>query len=113
MNRDRRNVLRAWVLVLQLGLVNISAIAICLLIGWALKTYAGVDVMVGMVIFGIICGFVASFRMAYHEVGGDDEETRQRLGIYDRKTPEEEPLPDEREQLQAEWEELQKKKDQW
>ena len=85
MDNGRKEIHRAWLLILQLGLTGICAIGICIVIGLLLKEYAGIDIMLFMCVFGVVCASASVYRLASAHAGSDDELTRTVEGIYDRE----------------------------
>lgn len=84
MESDKKSVMRAWVLVLQLGLTAIAPIILCIAAAVVLKNYYQIDLMLPLCIVGIVTGTYSSYRMAAGAVGKDDEVTDKTSGIYDR-----------------------------
>ncbi len=86
MDKERSSVLKAWVLIIQLGLTVIAPIVLCVGVGVYLKTYQDTDVLLLLSIVGILAGASGAWRMAAKYVGKDDEETTILSGMYDKDT---------------------------
>jgi hypothetical protein len=111
MNEKKDAPLRNWVLILQLGLTAITPIILCVALGWYLKHYQGLDLMLLLSLLGIVSGSVSAWRMAARYAGKDDEETQMLSGIYDRperleKLDAEDPLMEEYQRNNQEREKL-------
>jgi|GEM_PF-3285118 len=81
-NEGKRQVVKAWTMVLQLGLIVIANVAVFVIIGMLLDHLFGWSVTVWMVFIGLICGVAQAFRQAYTLVGTNDENNL--AGIYER-----------------------------
>jgi F0F1-type ATP synthase assembly protein I len=111
MNEKKDSPLRSWVLILQLGLTAITPIILCVALGWYLKHYQGLDLMLLLSLLGIVSGSVSAWRMAARYAGKDDEETQMISGIYDglghsEKPDTEDPLMEEYQRNNQEREKL-------
>ena len=79
---SKRQVVKAWTMVLQLGLIVIANVAVFVIIGMLLDHFFGWSITVWMVFVGLICGLAQMFRQAYTLVGKNDENNL--AGIYER-----------------------------
>ena len=79
---EKRQVVKAWTMVLQLGLIVIANVAVFVIIGMLLDHLFGWSVTVWMVFVGLICGVAQLFRQAYTLVGKNDENNL--AGVYER-----------------------------
>ena len=81
-NEGKRQVVKAWTMVLQLGLIVIANVAVFVIIGMLLDHVFGWSITVWMVFVGLVCGLAQMFRQAYTLVGKNDENNL--AGIYER-----------------------------
>ncbi len=72
-NEGKRQVVKAWTMVLQLGLIVIANVAVFVIIGMLLDHVFGWSITVWMVFVGLVCGLAQMFRQAYTLVGKNDE----------------------------------------
>ena len=79
---EKRQVVKAWTMVLQLGLIVIANVAVFVIIGMLLDHVFGWSITVWMVFVGLVCGLAQMFRQAYTLVGKNDENNL--AGIYER-----------------------------
>ncbi len=79
---EKRQVVKAWTMVLQLGLIVIANVAVFVIIGMLLDHVFGWSITIWMVFVGLVCGLAQMFRQAYTLVGKNDENNL--AGIYER-----------------------------
>ncbi len=69
MNKDRNQVGRMLVLLLQIGLTMLTAVFMCIGIAYLINRFFGLDLMVWFIILGIVSGFRATYILIKRYIG--------------------------------------------
>ncbi|MDO5564260.1 MAG: AtpZ/AtpI family protein [Eubacteriales bacterium] len=67
----KKKIFKTYILILQLGITMISSIVIGLIIGLCIKHFFKLDIIIIFLLFGIISGFINSYKLikSTHDLG--------------------------------------------
>ena len=95
-SKERRQIVRAWTLVAQTGLIVITSAAIGLGVGLFIDHRFSLKYMPATIIlslWGLISGFVRAYQLVKHQLGRNSEDDI--AGVYDRLKKEPQDFSDE------------------
>ena len=100
MKKENKQIVKAWLLILQTGISILVPTGIGIAAGILLKRNSGKDLILVFMILGLLGGLSSAGQLLYRFVGKDSEEVEKTMGIYDReKINENENLDDEKDYL--------------